>query len=369
MTSRPFDKHPLIAYLRKPEASLSFSPADWEQLLRAARLASLSSRVAWLAKQSGLMARLPEKIQFHLNSAIRVADSQALSVRWEVAQIQKALSEAGVALVLLKGAAYIMGQFAAAPGRLLSDIDIMVPKSRLADGERALYGGGWFSTKLDAYDQRYYRKWMHELPPMQHLGRGSTLDVHHTILPPTAKLKPDVSKLWEAASAIKGEPGVLVLSPTDLVLHSATHLFHDGEFDHGLRDLVDIEALLREFGEKEGFWPALVPRAIELDLVRPLFYALRYCAKILTIPVPEAVMRAAADASGAPASGAFLTWMDTLFLAAILPNDAKATNVWVPIAQFLLYLRGHWLRMPLGLLLLHLGRKMLMPKSTEQKPM
>lgn len=369
MTSRPFDQHPLIAYLRNSGSALAFTAADWEQLLRAARLASLSSRVAWVAKQSGLMARLPEKIQFHLNSAMRVSDSQALSVHWEVEQIRSALSQAGVTLILLKGAAYIKGHFAPAPGRLLSDIDIMVPRSRLDDAERALYTGGWFSTKLDAYDQRYYRKWMHELPPMQHLGRGTTLDVHHTILPPTAHLKPDVSKLWDAACAINKEPGVLVLSPPDMVLHSATHLFNDGEFDHGLRDLVDIEALLREFGRQDGFWSGLVPRAVGLDLVRPLFYALRYCVRILDVPVPEAVMRAAADADGVPKSKALLAWMDALFMAAILPADAKKTSMWVQTAQFLLYIRGHWLRMPLGMLLLHLGRKMLKPESVERKPL
>jgi hypothetical protein len=32
-----------------------------------------------------------------------------------------------------------------------------------------------------------------------------------------------------------------------MVLHSATHLFYDGELNHGLRDLVDLDDLLRHF--------------------------------------------------------------------------------------------------------------------------
>jgi hypothetical protein len=31
---------------------------------------------------------------------------------------------------------------------------------------------GWAATHHDAYDQRYYRQWMHELPPMQPYARG-----------------------------------------------------------------------------------------------------------------------------------------------------------------------------------------------------
>ena len=94
------------------------------------------------------------------------------------------------------------------------------------------------TTHHDAYDQRYYRQWMHELPPLRHMTRQTVLDVHHTILPLTAHLKPDPAKLWEAAVGIEGQVNFCVLAPVDMVLHSATHLFHDGELEHGLRDLV-----------------------------------------------------------------------------------------------------------------------------------
>ena len=193
--------------------------------------------------------------------------------------------------MLLKGAAYIKGGFEPAQGRLLSDIDIMVPKEQLPQAEKALYSKGWFPTKLDAYDQRYYREWMHELPPMQHLARGTTLDVHHTILPPTAMLKPDVDKLWASVCEVENTKGVFVLSPVDMVLHSATHLFHDGELEHGLRDLVDIDALIRQFSGQGQFFQALVARADELHLGRPLFYALKYCKALLQTPVPDDIFQ------------------------------------------------------------------------------
>ena len=120
---------------------------------------------------------------------------------------------------------------------------------------------GWASMHLDKYDQRYYRTWMHELPPMRHVKRLTVIDVHHAIVPETAAIRPDPGKLCAAACPVEKEQGICVLAPVDMVLHSAVHLFHDGEFENGLRDLIDIQRLLNHFGHTPSFWDSLVERA------------------------------------------------------------------------------------------------------------
>lgn len=355
MVSAAYDSHPLIRYLRDPAVGAALGVADWERLLRAARHGYLSSRVAWLAKQTGLLERLPEKIGFHLQSALRVAESQAISVNWEVVQIQKALADLEIPFVLLKGAAYILGGFESGHGRLLSDVDIMVPKARLTEAEKALYQHGWFPTKLNAYDQRYYRDWMHELPPMRHLGRGTTLDVHHTILPPTALLKPDVDKLWASVRAVENAKGIFVMSPVDLVLHSATHLFHDGELEHGLRDLIDMDALIGQFSGERQFFETLLDRADELDLGRPLHYALKYCRAFLRTRVPDDIFASAARRSSP--SPAIRTIMNVVVPQSIGSILEDRPGIKSRVSQFAMYVRSHYLRMPMHLLLPHLLRK------------
>jgi hypothetical protein len=290
-----------------------------------------------------------------LESAFRVSESQATSVSFEVLQIQEALAKLEVPFLLLKGAAYIQGRFSSGQGRLMSDIDIMVPTASLLDAEKALYNHGWFPTKLDAYDQRYYREWMHELPPMQHLGRGTVLDVHHTILPPTALLKPNVERLWESAVAVENAKGVFLLSPVDMVLHSATHLFHDGELEHGLRDLVDMDALINQFAEQNGFFESLVDRAFELDLSRPLHYALKYCRYFLQTNLPSKVMTRAAAAGNR--SSTVRALMDIVVPQCIGSILIDQSNVKSNVSQFAMYVRSHYLRMPMHLLLPHLLRK------------
>ena len=71
-------------------------------------------------------------------------------------------------------------------GRLITDIDIIVPANQVSAAEQALNAAGWESSELDPYNESYYRRWSHEVPALVNHKRGTTLDLHHNILPPTA---------------------------------------------------------------------------------------------------------------------------------------------------------------------------------------
>ncbi len=345
-------------FLRGPAAvTKEFSPTEWRELVRAAQSNKLLSRVACLLRDSDGLRDAPENIRRRLEGAVRVADGCARSVRWEVRNVVAALSAPGIPVMLLKGAGYEMAELPVSVGRIYADVDIMVPGSRLAEAEEALVDAGWMTGKLDAYDQKYYRTWMHEIPPMINIKRGTTLDVHHTILPPTASLKPDADKLWRSAVELEHMPGVYVLSPADMVLHSAVHLFHDGDMEGGLRDLVDLDALMRDFRRQPGFWTGLLERAQELSLVPPLHYAFRYCTRLLGTPVPERLV-AQAEVLGAPSPPA-AAMMDAMVKVVFQPSVLSQQAGWSDFLRWLLYVRSHNLRMPPHLLLPHLLRKSL----------
>jgi len=350
----PLDQ--LTPVLRQPERLAALGHAEWDLLVRQARSADLLPRLCILLAEQDRLDAVPERPRTHLLATKVVAEKHAQQVRWEIHRIRHAIAPTGVPLLLLKGAAYLAAGLPPARGRLFTDIDFLVPKEELSTVERMLLAHGWVASHLDAYDQHYYRQWMHELPPLWHLHRHSVLDVHHTILPETARLHPDPDKLRAAARPVPGMDGVQVLAPIDMVLHSATHLFHDGEFNHGLRDLVDLDDLMRHFGVDECFWRHLVRRAKELDLRRPLYYALCYTRKILGTPVPEAVMAAAEAGGPSPFAG---TVMDALLRRALAPEHPTCVERFTGVARWLLYVRSHYLRMPLHLLVPHLVRKSL----------
>lgn len=344
----------LVEVLRTPQRLVQLSLDQWNLLLRQAASANLQAKLHYVLEARGELAAIPPQACVHLEWARVVAERHRHGVQWEVEELRRALAELGCPVLLLKGAAYTMAGLAPANGRLYSDVDILVDEAQLPHAEAALMLHGWISTHHDAYDQRYYREWMHELPPMQHFKRGGVVDVHHAILPRTAPVHPDPVQLRAAAVAIPGHPGLQTLAPPDMVLHSATHLFFDGELDHGLRDLVDIDALLRQFGAAPGFWLELAARAQTLQLARPLFYAVRYAALLLHTPVPPEA-RAALD--GGRPKPALLALMDALFSRALLPDHSSCDRPGTAMARFLLYVRANWLRMPPLLLVRHLFHK------------
>jgi len=350
----------LLRALRDPRVMAGLTLPDWDLLLRQATAANLTVSLYHLAQEHALLAHIPAHPREHLLWGHVLGERHRQAVRFEAAAIGAALADAGVPLILLKGAAYVLADLPPGPGRLFSDIDILVPKARLDDVENVLKLYGWAGSHLDAYDQRYYRQWMHEIPPMQHMQRQSVLDVHHAILPETAAVRPDPDKLRAAACAVPGMPGVQVLAPVDMVLHSATHLFYDGEFDKGLRDLFDLHRLLQHFGATPAFWDILPRRAHELELARPLFYALRYASLLLGTVVPDSAFHALESARpGRLLLGA----MDQLFERALLPAHASCADSFTASAHFLLYMRGNWLRMPPVLLARHLFHKAFLSKS------
>ena len=340
--------------LRRPHEVPHWPLAQWEQLIRQARSANLLARLAALLEDLGSLEQVPQAARAHLEAALVVSRAQEEAVRREVAYVRKALTRTGIDIVLLKGAAYLFAGLPAARGRLFSDVDILVPQSALAEVEAALMLHGWATTHHDPYDQRYYREWMHELPPMLHVARETVLDVHHAIVPITARLKPDSGRLLAASRPIADDRRLRVLAPPDMVLNSAVHLFLNEELSSGLRDLADLDSLLRQFGARPGFWMELVERARELDLSRPLFYGLRYARLILDTPVPDHA-RQASEADRPPAW--LRSAMDALFLRALRPHHFSAADQFSNIARLALYVRAHWLRMPPVLLARHLTVK------------
>lgn len=338
----------------------------WTRFFQQARSAGLLGRAGERLRRlwpAGAPTPWPASLERHLISAARLMQAQRAEVRRELGHITRALSGLGAPVIVLKGAAYLAAGLPPGDSRVFSDIDVLVPKAAILEAESRLMLQGWVGTHDNAYDQRYYREWMHELPPMQHLHRGTTLDLHHNILPSTARLKPDGQQLVEGAVPLPGWPGLRVLGPADMVLHCMTHLFMNEEMSHALRDLSDLDLLLRHFGDDPSFWPRLMARAARLDLERPLHYGLRHANRVLGTPVPaDAAARSEALAPAAPVRAL----MDPIWRRALSCPHPSAAVAWSSAARFALYVRGHWLRMPPLMLARHLTVKAL--RLHERKP-
>jgi hypothetical protein len=363
----------LARALRTPDNTLALDAAGWTDLLAIARaeqmIGTLAHRLAGLP--------VPKAVARILDDARASAEQGRIVALWEAEMARRVLTTIGVPLVLLKGTAFVAAGLEAGRGRSIGDLDILVPKDRIDAVETALLAAGWEWVKPDPYDDEYYRRWMHELPPLIHRERDRMIDVHHTILPPTARITPDAGALlehslalppsvhfersretgpgsndtglptlaggaevhperlpWQAVEGLEanGIGEVRVLSPNDMLVHAAAHLFADGDLAGGMRNLWDVQCLVGQFGID-----GLTERAAHHGLAKEPAGAL---------PLATAI------AGG----GARLNPADRLYLRRLTARDGWGWPT-RPATRLAFYIRSHWLRMPPAMLARHLWTK------------
>lgn len=314
----------LVRVLRDPAVAAGLDAAGWNGLLAAARAERLIGTLAYRLDDA------PAQVRLILDDARRDTAREAQQALWEADRAALALAPLGVPVVLLKGTAYVAAGLKAGQGRFIGDLDILVPREAMPAVEQALIAAGWEWVKEDAYDDAYYRDWMHELPPMIHVERDRLIDVHHTILPLTARQTPDATAL--IADAILIRDGLYILSAEDRIVHAAAHMLADGDLQGGLRNLWDIYCLL----------PDADPVALQA----------RATHHGLSVHVAQARRLAVALYGG----GGRLTMWDRTVRARLLARDGWGRET-RKLLVFAFYLRSHWLRMPPLMLARHLWTK------------
>ena len=333
----------LVALLGDPARFDGIDERGWTGVLTCARaeqlIGSLAHRLAGLP--------LPELVAAVLADARAAAEHGRTQALWEAEMARRALAPLGCPVVLLKGTAYVAAGLAAGQGRAIGDLDILVPRDALDRVERALLDAGWEWVKPDPYDDAYYRRWMHELPPLIHRERDRMIDVHHTILPLTARPRPNADRLIGDAQPLG--TGLSVLSREDMVIHAAAHLIADGDLAGGLRNLWDIDRLIREFSEDDpDFCLSVFENAHDHQLWHQTIRALRLAGQVFGTPVKgytSPIRVSLAEHAS-----------DRLFRRRLLARNGwgRATR---PATRLAFYVRSHALRMPPAMLARHLVTK------------
>ncbi len=329
----------LVDCLREPDRALRLNDADWTALITMARAETLMGTLAYRLQGKNLL----KHIELTIEDALVHAEYQKRSALWEVDCARRALQSYDGPVVLMKGSAYAAAKLDASHGRSIGDLDIMVSEGGLKQTEELLLAAGWEWVKEDDYDDAYYRDHMHELPPLIHKERDRMIDVHHTILPKTARPKPDAQAMLADAIKIESDvtdAGHYIFMPEDMICHSAAHLMADGDLAGGLRNLWDIHCLLSDFSGAAGdFWMRLQNRARQHELWDAVHLAARHANALYGTSIPNDWM--------------LWTMGDSMFQKRVLARNSWGQQTH-KILRFAFYIRSHWLRMPPLMLAKHL---------------
>jgi hypothetical protein len=328
----------LTLLLHSPLKISCVTDVEWNDIVEQGRETQLLGQLAARLNRAQVLNRVPIHVRGHLELALLTSTRRAESASWEIATMRR-LVDASIPLILLKGCAYMACCDQIAPGRIFSDIDILVEHQSLPAVETALFSAGWKPSRVNAYDAAYYRNWMHEVPPMEHVRRHTVVDLHHAINPPVSRIHIDPRKLFEGIQEISR--GIFVLHPTDRVIHCGLHLLQEGEPKKLLRDLYDLNFLIAEHSGIVAGKERLRERARELGVGR-LF---------------DVASSAACAIFGAQHDEALVTgWLSACVARAARETDGRST-VEGSFARTAVLAYSHWIKMPLHLLLPHLIRK------------
>jgi hypothetical protein len=240
--------------------ALLAGPIDWQRLallahreqaytVLPARLKSYGDAVP--AEQAAAFARLAIVAEFHLAH---------LQTRLE--QSVATLAEAGIEVVLLKGAGLAYTAYRSFLERPMSDVDLLVRPAQALEAQRLLGTIGW--TWDGGTDAAAFYAHHHHLPPMHDpRAGGANLELHTALFISGHPLLLTSEAIWSAAREVspRGARGarVLVPHPHHQLLHACLHfawghMMHSGAW----RTFRDVDALVAT-GEID--WDAFVQLA------------------------------------------------------------------------------------------------------------
>lgn len=340
----------LFDVFANPELVTSYSDTQWQALIRVLRGGDMLAAFYYLLARSSLIEFVPKFALKHLESAKTYADRQAHQVRSEAKELKAVLGNVWIEPIFLKGAAYVLRGDTNHFGRVMSDIDILVRHNELNKTEEILQKHDWAEKQLDPYDADYYRKWAHELPPYRHVYRGTALDIHFTLLPPICGLEVAEQELFSGKQLVEND--CYVLNPELIILHCIVHLFYNEDFEKSFRDIYDIHLLVTQLEAAQSL-KSLISLGEKLGFKRELHYAL--CIRDMIFATQSLDESDRVKFSTSILSQFFIK---KILYRALMPSHDLLPNRWNSFARFIMYIRGHLLKMPPKVLIPHMAVKM-----------
>ncbi len=274
--------------LRTLVAAVSGKPpaeADWMEIMAAANNSLVTATMAERLRQSGAFPSLPDDVQEFLQAVLDSAAERNTLMMTQLCEAAGQLNRAGVRPLLIKGAA-ILG----APGnrrhagRILADIDLLVPPRELPDAFAALQAIGYVRDQEAGL-----------APSAAALSRSKdagSIDLHDQFY--SVPLQFDFDTLQRGAKLVElGDGSAWLPSPTmQLAVLVAHDQLRDRDYWRGhvdIRHLFDAATLIES---PEGVdWPlldSLFPAGVPKSALRT------YCRTLhglLDLPVPRELRR------------------------------------------------------------------------------
>ena len=258
----------------------------WDQIIALADREMIAPALWNALKKKELLETIPKPSNESLKRRHLMNLLLNQKIKQEAIEVVTHCNQIGVVPIILKGGVHL---FEAAPdtfsGRVMRDLDFMVPEDRIESVISILLRMGFNVTEGEDID------WNYCYPSMERPSNVAPIEIHrfvgqqHNILPS--------EQAWSnAVPLLTTEVDLKALSPTHRVFHN---IFHSQIQDRGhelgllwLRQLYDLAEICRHQAESID-WAALDRLMTQAGLKSVLHCRLYLANRLLSVPLPPEI--------------------------------------------------------------------------------
>lgn len=271
--------------------SLGEFPSEdrWLQLYQRAQRHGVAPLIYWHVRQGQLSIPPPVVEQFKQAYLTTLARNRIFL--GELERIVSALTEEGIAVVLLKGAVFVRTLYEDIGLRPMSDLDILVRKADIPQAVSLLKKNGYMEPVLHQ-SELLKQDVTHDVHLRQSQPPYVDIEVHWLLVGGEKfRQKTDIDWFWQRVIPLEGWPERLyTLSSTAHLLYLCGHLgFQHGLGNIGLLWLVDIRRFLARY-EHVIDWEEFVVGAAHHSWSAAAYYTFREVQNYFPQAPPEAVL-------------------------------------------------------------------------------
>jgi Uncharacterised nucleotidyltransferase len=268
------------------------SESDWAEVVVLAERHGVAPLLYERLTTGACPSAVPDRVRQSLREAFLMNGAKNALLYKELAQVLRALRQANIPVIVLKGAHLAASVFGHIAVRTMNDIDLLVGMNDLEKSASRLGDLGYFA-EIKVLDIAAWCETCRHWPRLFRPPPAPGLEIHWTLTLPSQFPHITTAGFWERSrpTTIAGVE-TRVLSPEDLLLYLCLHTAAEGvgPFRLGLRPLCDIAAVVHCYQE-EITWHQVQSRAIEWQADRCAYLGLWLAKELLVAGIPDSVLK------------------------------------------------------------------------------
>jgi hypothetical protein len=272
------------------------SRLDWDCFLRKARENGISAVVYSKLKEIRKdCPQIPSFIFRELKKDYFLNATKNTFIFEELGKLLETFRNAGLQVIILKGAALaekIYGNLALRP---MTDVDLLVKKKDLLRLDEQLKILGYKPTDISLEDIDFYSTYLTTLDYRSLASNSPSFHIHwhfvNSTIPNESYIKHiKIEDIWRDAEKTKiADKETLMMAPHHLLIHLSEHALRVTHSLSKLSFFCDIDEAVNYYQERLD-WQKLVKESLKFNLNRMVYPSLYFTAKFLETKIPENVL-------------------------------------------------------------------------------